>query len=280
MRIEISRPKKSDQKPDAPTLTPEEIQALEIEKAQLLATLSPQRKRVAKASEPAPEAPASEPVRESAATDPEPVLEVAALAIEDATMARKALEQQLAALTRDLAAAQQRERDAKLAAAAAARSRSQADGKRVLSVFEPKLRHHLAEVGRVQARYGPVLRDFARSCASDQDSQVRRKVSEVNAAAGPLAMKINDARLTIEAALRGLTQAMGDHAEHVHAQAQVLAEAALGINIITLETECRTLVNLKKELRGGHLEIRSVTNDLIKPPSWSDPSALPDTAQF
>lgn len=263
MKIEISRPRKTDQKPDAPTLTPEEIQAREIEKAQLLEALSPRREHQAKATEPPV---AQEEERAPEVIPPEPVREIPIIDVAAATTERKALEAQLRDLEQQITAAKQREKQAQQAAIIAQQQQAQAVGREQLAPLQPRLERHLAEVSRVQRVYGPTLKDFARSMASDSDPQVRRKISEVYRAAAPLGQKLGDARATIESALKGLTLAMQSSQAHVHEQASLLAEAALQISLLALETECKTLVQLRNELRPGHV-VHAVTDDHIVAPS-------------
>lgn len=228
------------------------------------------------------------PEAETATPKPEeqaPALDVVAPIVEERveavqpTPTSTELAAQLAAIQAQLDAAKRREKLEQEQAAAAARARSAADGKRLLGVFLPKLQRHLAEVDRVQRTYGHILKDMARSCAADQDAQVRLKISAINGAAGPLGAKLGEARATLEAALKGATKALEHHAAHVHDQARVLAEAALAINIISLETEAKSLIQLKTELRGGTLDYSPTTPDHL-PGAYAPPAHTHTVADF
>ncbi len=192
----------------------------------------------------------------------------------------KELEARLRELESALADARRREKEAAQAQAQAAQREVLTRAVETFIPLTAKLRHHLREIERIQRAYGPTLRDFARSCASDMDPQVRRKVTEVNSAAGPLGQRLGDARHTIEQAIRGVTLASESVQPHVHEQARVLGDAALAINLIALETDCKTLINIKRDLRGGYLEVGRVTGNIIEPSRFSEVSPLGDTAQF
>jgi hypothetical protein len=269
VKIEIRRAPKPDQKPDAPTLTPEEIAALEVEKAQLLEAISPSRKRT-KPIEPIADSfkeTAQEVILEPAPEviqPPEPVQPV--LDATAATTERKALEAQLKELEQQITAAKQREKQAQHAAIIAQQQKAQAQGTQQLAPLKPLLERHLAEVSRIQAKWGPTLKDFARSMPSDSDPQIRRAIGEVYRAAAPLGQKLGDARATVESALRGLGLAMRSAHPHVHSQAKVLGDAALQINTLALEGEIKSLVQLRNELRPGYT-VHAVTNDHIVAPS-------------
>jgi DNA repair exonuclease SbcCD ATPase subunit len=276
VRIEISRPKQADQKKPDVVLSPEERALLEAEKAQLLETLQPARKRAAKVVEPEPAPRDAEPAPE--VIPPESVCDITVPDVAAAITERKELESQLKNLEAQIAAARLREKQAQQAAIVAQQQKAQAQGTQQLAPLKPRLERHLAEVSRIQTKWGPTLKDFARSMASDADPQVRRQISEVYRSAAPLGQQLGDARHTIESALRGLTLAMQSSQAHVHSQAATLADAALAISLLALETECKTLVQLRNELRPGHV-VHSVTPDRTVPSSLT-PQPFTTSADF
>jgi hypothetical protein len=268
VRIEITSPKKLK-------LTPEEIKALEIEKAQILASLERPREKQQE-----PQAEPTQPEKSSNTALPNPLPEpqaTVALDVQATADERRRLEAEIERLKTQLVTAKQAERVAQQQAAIAAQQRAQAEGSASLAPWKPKLEKHVAEIARIQRAYGPTLRDFARSMASGYDAQLRQKVQEVYRAAGPLGQKLGDARTTIESALKGLTVAMQSPQAHVHEQARVLAEAALAVNLLELESECASLVQLREELRPG-LGISPVTPDHLCLPST--PAPRQDFADF
>jgi hypothetical protein len=209
------------------------------------------------------------PVREDVqaavpVVEPEPIIEPEVPVHAGPTAAD--LEGQLAVLQQQLAAAKQRERQEKQAALIAQTKQAQAVGREQLAPLQPRLARHLEEVSRIQRAYGPTLKDWARSMPSDSDPQVRRKIGEVYRAAAPLGQRLGDARATVESAIRGLTLAMESAQSHVHTQASVLAESALSISTLELETSCKSLVQLRNELRPGY-QVHAVTADHMVPPS-------------
>jgi hypothetical protein len=278
VKIELKPRKKEATAPAPEALTEEEVQRREREKAELLASLGQKPRPTAKASEPTPAPRAEESLRASevgyddeTAPDvipPEPARESAATVpdVSAATTERKEIEAQLAALTQQLAAAKFKEKQAQQQAIIAAQQQAQALGREHLAPLQPRLARHLAEVSRIQRAYGPTLKDFARSMASDFDPQIRRKISDVYRAAAPLGQRLGEARATVESAIRGLALAMESAQSHVHSQASVLAESALSISTLELETSCKTLVQLRNELRPGY-QVHAVTNDHIVAPS-------------
>jgi small-conductance mechanosensitive channel len=258
VRIELKPAKKLK-------LTTEEIAAREQEKAALLITLD---RKARPAVEISRREESVNDVETNPVIEPAPVLEVEPLVEEPTGPTAAELEKDIAALQQQLAVAKQREQQAKQAALRAQQQQAQAVGREQLAPLQPRLARHLEEVSRIQRAYGPTLKDFARSMPSDSDPQVRRKIGEVYRAAAPLGQRLGDARATVESAIRGLTLAMASTQPHVHSQAAVLSEAALAINLLSIETECKTLVQLRNELRPGY-HVHAVTDDHVIPQSLS-----------
>ena len=77
--------------------------------------------------------------------------------------------------------------------------------------------------------------------------------------------------------MKGITHAQQHGAEHVIEQAKTLARATLEIDPVMLEREVADLIERKRALRGGTLEVKPVTPDHLAhayaPPSHTHPRA-------
>ncbi len=235
-------------------MTDDERAALEAEKAELVAQLQARVPHKATAAE--PEEPERQPAEPEAPTPPAKENAVAqapapapiAIDLPAATAEREKLQRDIAALQAQLVAAQKKEKLAQQQAVVAQQQAQQREGASRLAPLKPKLAHHLAEVSRIQTLYGPSLKEAARSLASGFDVQQRERKAEAYRAAQPLGARLGDARATIESAAKGVEQAMQSSHVHVHEQSKTLAEAALSINLLALERDCASLVQLIREL--------------------------------
>lgn len=138
-----------------------------------------------------------------------------------------------------------------------------------------RLDYALRELDRVQRTDGPTLREMGRSCATGTVDE-RRVLSELYSAAPAMGQRLGEARRVLEWAIAGIRRASDSGRPHEVEQAKVLADAALRINILTLETDAKVPVQAKEALRGG-------TNVTITPdhlPPMHAPTPLVDTADL
>jgi hypothetical protein len=112
---------------------------------------------------------------------------------------------------------------------------------------------------------------MARSCASGTVEQ-RRALSDAYSAAAPIGQRLGDARRVLESALAGVKRASESGRGHEVEQAIQLAQAALAVNIITLETDARVLVEAVEEVKGGRLD-HGVTPDHLDPRDLRAPAS-------
>jgi len=266
--------KKSDKQPDVP-MTPEERATAEAEKAALLAQLSERGSRGSvrvyiPAATPSPAAPAK--VAEVApAPEPEPPT--------PPTRPVAELKAEMQALERQLAEAQRQEAAVKQHQRAAEARETQRQAAESLAPLVPNLDAALRELDRVQRTFGPTLRSMARSCASGSVEQ-RRTLSEAYSAAAPLGARLGEARRVIESALVGVTRASDSGREHEVQQAIQLAHAALAVNLITLETDARVLVEAVEEAKGGRAEVQGLTADHMDPRDLRGPASSLTSVDF
>lgn len=235
------------------TMSPEERAEAEREKAELLQRLGAKPNSLIVRITPAEPTP-----------KPTPKPAAPPLILEPPTGPTVAeLQAQLKATEAAIAEAKRRETAYKQAQAAAQQRQAAGQAAVDLAPLTKQLEHALREVSRVQAEYGPRLKDMNRSCASG-DLETRRALSEMYGAAGTLGGRLGEARATLEAAAKGVRYA-SETGRDVD-QAKTLAAAALTVNVIELETEAKVLTSARKELRGGavsptlpdHLDPRSL----------------------
>jgi hypothetical protein len=253
----------------AEVLSPEEIEQREREKREILASLGQPRKPAAKAPEPAQPQPAPAEVKPAApvvAPEPAPDPSAAATAVMDAATERQRIESDIAALTQQLASARQREAAAKQAAVRAQQAQVQAEGSAALAQYVKRLERHRDEVARVQARFGPILKEAARSMASGPDASLRQAKQEAYKQAGILGARLGDTRAHLEDAIRRVTLDTQSSNPMHHAQARTLADAALSVNVLALETEVASLVQAITELNPTLSP--STTPDHVRPGAY------------
>jgi hypothetical protein len=236
----------SKKKPDV-EMTPEQQAAAEAEKAQLLAQLAERGARgsvrvfipAATPVAPAPKAKTVQPEHPAPQVPPTPPARSTA-----------DIKAELAALEAQLAEAQKQEIAYKQHQAAVDQRTAAQCAAEELAPLSGRLELALREIDRVQRTYGYTLREYGRLCASGTVDE-RRALSEIYSAAPPLGQKLGEDRRTIETAIGGIKCASESGRVHEVEQAKVLADAALAINILALEIDCKTLIEAKEALRGG-----------------------------
>jgi hypothetical protein len=259
--------KRSVEIPETPQpiqMSDEERESLEREKAHLLASLNASRPTITVKIAPVEK---SEPVPAAKIAPPPPPTPEPPAPYDGPSAAE--VRAQLAALEQQLKKALRHEAQARQHQAVVDQRTAQQRAGEELAPTMGKLDYHLRELDRVQRTYGPTLKEYARSCASGTVDE-RRVLSDIYSSAAPLGQKLGEARRTLESAIAGIRRASESGRPHEVEQARVLADGALCINILTLETDCKALIAAKEQLRGG--TVVSALPDHLDPQGLTAPA--------